>query len=106
MSVPLTLAGVLLWSLALYLSFWELSDRTITQVASWLGRVSATTSLALPQALGSLVSLLPALVGGLGLFFLLANTLSFSWALTLGFMVATGAGIYQLGRSTGKTRKP
>ncbi|WP_218081115.1 hypothetical protein [Anthocerotibacter panamensis] len=103
MSWPLALAGVVLWSLAFYLGFWELSHRAITQMAGWLDRWNASEDLT--QALASVFSLLPVLVVGGVMFLALANFLNLSWALTLGFMTAVGTGIYQLGKSDGRREK-
>jgi len=99
--LPLLVSAILLWALAIYLGCWEFNNRNIKQLAGWLENLSQSPSGNVPQALASLLSLFPALIVGLVLFFVCANTLSFTWALTLGFMTAVGSGIYQLGRYAG-----
>ncbi len=107
-SLPLTLAGIALWSLVIYVGFWEASHRLVNGVVAWANKENAAFS-EITQAAAAVVSLLPPLLAGWLLFFLLVNTLSLSWALTLGFMTAVGTGIYQLGRVNGqeeRSRKP
>ncbi|WP_041243691.1 hypothetical protein [Gloeobacter kilaueensis] len=107
---PAVCAGFSLWALALYLVFIRFNQRLVDLLCSWLN--DADRSLFSEQTLNrrpkgweernqlfaSILSVLPSLGLGLGLFLVLNTTLGSSWAIASGLLIAIGAGVYQLGR--------
>jgi hypothetical protein len=107
---PILVAGVSLWSLAVYLSLWQWNDRLVDLLGGWLN--DTDRKLYSPEVLArrppgweernqlfaSVLSLFPAILVACGLYALLNSTLGGSWAIALGLMVSIGAGVYQLGR--------
>jgi hypothetical protein len=110
-----TLAGVALWSLALYLGFSPLSDWVMLQINRWLNfaerslYTSAEEFERTRQAresmnafYASLMSTVPFfLVGGLCNYGV-ESGLGQSWAISTGLLACIGAGVYELGRRDGQ----
>jgi hypothetical protein len=113
---PTTLAGVSLWSLALYLGFSPLSDWVMVQLTRWMNfaEQSLYTSTeefertrpareSQNEFYASLLSIVPFLaIGGL------CNwgveiSLGRSWAISLGILACMGCGVYELGRQDGRS---
>jgi hypothetical protein len=110
-----TLAGISLWSLALYLGLFPVSERVMERLAQWLNQAdrslydqaefektrSARESLNAFYA--SLLSIVPFLVLG-GLFnWGIANSLGQSWTISTGIIACIGCGVYELGRRDGQS---
>jgi hypothetical protein len=113
---PTTLAGVSLWSLALYLGFSPVSDWVMAQLTRWMNfaEQSLYTSTeefertrpareSQNEFYASLLSIVPFLaIGGL------CNwgveiSLGRSWAMSLGILACMGCGVYELGRQDGRS---
>jgi hypothetical protein len=115
---PTTLAGMSLWSLALYLGFSPVSDWVIEQLTRWMnfaerslytsaeefentrqGRESQNAFYA------SLLSIVPFLIVG-GLFnWGVEVSLGRSWAISMGILACMGCGVYELGRQDGRSQE-
>lgn len=108
------IAGIALWSLALYLGFSPLSDRTFNQIHQWLTVASQVVDDAQPggkrrqQQEGptvlwaSLLSVLPFLVVGGLVNYGVELGLGRSWAISVGVIACVGSGVYELGRRDGQ----
>ncbi|MEO0409551.1 MAG: hypothetical protein AAF289_19590 [Cyanobacteria bacterium P01_A01_bin.135] len=110
-----TLAGVALWSLALYLGFSPVGDwvilqliqglnlarRTLTRQAEGERTPSSWESQA--EFLASLLSILPFLAAGALCNFLIDVGLGQSWAISTGILATMACGIYELGRRTSES---
>jgi len=113
-----TIAGVGLWSLALYLGFSPIGEWVMEQLNRWFQ--FAERSLYISQIefertrkgreaqnafYASLFSIVPFLVlGGLcnyGVEFSLGR----SWAISMGLLSCVGCGVYELGRRDGQSSK-
>ncbi len=104
------MAGVSLWSLALYLIFSQFNERLVDVFCTWLNetdrRIYSEQALSRRppgweernQVFASVLSTLPSLIAGVVVFILMSVTLSRSWSVASGLLVAIGAGVYQLGR--------
>ncbi|HEY9700729.1 MAG TPA: hypothetical protein V6D10_25975 [Trichocoleus sp.] len=110
------LAGMGLWSLALYLGFFPIGEWFMEQFARWMnfadrafytsteeyertrkGRESQNAFYA------SLLSVIPFTgVGGL-CYWLIENGLGRSWAVSIGILACIGCGVYELGRRDGQS---
>ncbi|MBD0334852.1 MAG: hypothetical protein ICV62_05140 [Cyanobacteria bacterium Co-bin13] len=108
------IAGVALWSLALYLGFSPISDRVVEQIYRWLniaGEVTRSTQTEHrphPQRdaqyafVASLLSVLPFLVVGGLLNYGVELGLGRSWAISVGMLACVSCGVYELGRRDGQ----
>ncbi|GAB4343826.1 MAG: hypothetical protein Fur0042_07120 [Cyanophyceae cyanobacterium] len=111
-----TIAGLGLWSLALYLGFSPLSDGTITLLQRWFN--FAERSLYTSQEefertrpareaqntfYASILSVVPFLVVGGLCNWLVEIGLGRSWTVSMGLIATVGCGIYELGRRTGSS---
>jgi hypothetical protein len=103
------IAGVALWTLALYLGFWPLSDRIVHQLYQWL-TPDESQNQRLPHSkesqyslVASLLSVLPFLVGGVLCNYGVELGLGRSWAVSVGVIACVGCGVYELGRRDGQT---
>lgn len=110
-----TLAGIGLWSLALYLGFSPVSDWVIEQLTRWFDfaerslyissnefertRAARESQNAFYASLFSIVPFL--MVGGL-LNYGVGVGLGRSWAISVGLLAVIGAGVYELGRHHGQ----
>lgn len=112
------IAGAVLWSLALYLGLFPVSEWVIEQLNRWFnfaerslytsaeefertrkGRESQNAFYA------SLLSILPFLLVGALCSYGLELSLGRSWAISLGILSCIGSGIYELGRRDGQASK-
>lgn len=110
------LAGIALWSLALYLGFFPVSEWVMDQLARWmsLAERSLYTSVeeyertrkgreAQNAFYASLLSIVPFLVvGGLCNWGIEAS-LGRSWTISMGIIACIGCGVYELGRRDGQS---
>lgn len=110
-----TLAGISLWSLALYLGFSPASRWVMEQLHRWLNYAERSLYLSdqefersrqsresLNALYASLFSIVPFLVMG-GLFnFGVELGLGRSWAISVGVLACVGAAVYELGRRDGQ----
>jgi hypothetical protein len=110
-----TLAGISLWSLALYLGFSPVSQWVIEQLNRWLNYAERSLYLSeqefersrqsresLNALYASLFSIVPFLLMG-GLFnFGVELGLGRSWAISMGVLACVGAAVYELGRRDGQ----
>ncbi|NJO42781.1 MAG: hypothetical protein HC769_18180 [Cyanobacteria bacterium CRU_2_1] len=111
-----TLAGVALWSLALYLGFSPISEWVIEQFTRWLNfaeRSLYTSSQEFERTrraresqnafYASLLSIVPFLIaGGLCNWFVEVG-LGHSWTISVGIIACVGCGVYELGRRDGQS---
>ena len=108
------IAGAGLWSLALYLGFWQFSEWIMEQLKRWFN--FAERSLYTSEAefektrraresqnafYASIFSIIPFLVAGGICNYGVELTLGSSWAISVGMLVCVGCGIYELGRRDG-----
>lgn len=97
------IAGIALWSLALYLGFSPLGDRLATGLYQRFKGQTATAGREDRYALAaSLLSILPFLLVGI-----LVNSgvelgLGRSWSLSVGIIACISSGVYELGRRDGQ----
>ena len=113
-----TLTGISLWSLALYLAFFPLSEWVMEQLGSWMNR--AERSLYGSQAefdktkaaresmnafYASLLSVVPFLAFGIFCNWGVAESLGRSWTISMGIIAVIGCGVYELGRRDGQSAK-
>lgn len=110
-----TLAGISLWSLALYLGLFPVSEWVMERLTSWMNE--ADRSLYTPEEFektrkgreslnafyASLLSILPFLVLGSLFNWGVAESLGQSWTISTGIIAAIGCGIYELGRRDGQS---
>ncbi|MBD2091740.1 hypothetical protein H6F67_18000 [Microcoleus sp. FACHB-1515] len=106
-----SIAGVGLWSLALYLGFSPLSEAVMEQIDRLLKSIASRISpepqrlFELTALLASLLSVIPFLiVGGLCNFGVEAS-LGGSWPISTGILACIGGGVYELGRRDGQAAK-
>jgi len=112
---PTTIAGMAIWSLALYLSFFPLSEWIAEQFRRWFN--FAERSLYTSEAefertrkgresqnafYASIFSIIPFLIIGGLCSYGLEWGLGDSWAISLGMLVCIGGGVYELGRRDGQ----
>jgi hypothetical protein len=110
------IAGIGLWSLALYLGFSPLSDWVTEQLNRWFN--FAERSLYTSQDefdrtrrareaqnafYASLLSIFPFLLAGFLCNFCVELGLGRSWAISVGIMACMGCGVYELGRRDGQS---
>ncbi|OKH39384.1 hypothetical protein NIES2119_06490 [[Phormidium ambiguum] IAM M-71] len=108
------IAGAGLWSLALYLGFWQFSEWIMEQLKRWFN--FAERSLYTSEAefektrraresqnafYASIFSIFPFLVAGGICNYGVELTLGGSWAISVGMLACVGCGIYELGRRDG-----
>lgn len=111
-----TLAGMALWSLALYLGFSPVGDWVTLQLNRWLNfaeRSLYTSEDEFERArsgwesqnafLASLFSIVPFLAAGALSNFLVDVGLGRSWAISTGILATMACGIYELGRRTSES---
>jgi hypothetical protein len=115
---PTTLAGLGLWTLALYLGFSPVSDRVIEQLNYWmnLAERSLYTSIeefertqpereALNTFYASLLSIVPFLLAGSLCNWGVEVSLGGSWAISTGILACMSCGVYELGRQDGRSQE-
>ncbi|HEY9735503.1 MAG TPA: hypothetical protein V6D06_04445 [Trichocoleus sp.] len=109
------IAGIALWSLALYLGCSPLSDRTFNRIYQWLIIASQVLDDSKPQGKpqrkpqegatvlwASLLSVLPFLGAGALMNYGVELGLGRSWAISVGVIACVGSGVYELGRRDGQ----
>lgn len=109
-----SIAGTVLWALALYLGFSPVADRVIDGCHRWFQSPSADGQSTTPphramkpsheaqMAAASLLSVVPFLaVGGMA-HYGLSLSLGGSWAVSLGIIAFIVGGVYELGRQNGQ----
>ena len=109
-----TIAGMTLWSLALYLGFSPASDWTIDALQRWFNfaeRSLYTSEEEFEQTrparesqnafYASILSVIPFLVVGGLCNWLVEVGLGRSWTVSLGLIMTVGGGLYELGRRAG-----
>ncbi|NER34900.1 MAG: hypothetical protein F6J93_12915 [Oscillatoria sp. SIO1A7] len=111
------IAGATLWSLALYLGFFPVSEWIMEQLSRWFNFAerSLYTSAeefektrpareAQNSFYASVFSIVPFLAIGTGCYYLLEISLGASWAIGFGIMASVCCGIYELGRRDARER--
>ena len=106
-----TIAGIGLWSLALYLGFWSWGDWTIEQLNRWFNFAERSLYTSAEEFertrkareaqnafYASLFSVLPFVFAGGLCNYLVEIGLGQSWSISVGMMACIGGGIYELGR--------
>lgn len=112
---PIVVAAIALWSLALYLALSKVNDWMMTQLVRWFNYAERSmytseaefdrTKVARENQnsfYASIFSIIPFLVLGGLVVYLLVLVLDPTWAFSAGVVGAIGSGIYELGRRTGK----
>lgn len=113
---PVVIAGASLWSLALYLGFFPVSEWLIHQLTRWLNFAERSLYLSAQEFektrthreaqnafYASLFSIVPFLAMGGLCNYGLDLTLGRSWAVSLGIMSCIGCAVYELGRRDGQS---
>uniref|UniRef100_B8HLP1 Uncharacterized protein n=1 Tax=Cyanothece sp. (strain PCC 7425 / ATCC 29141) TaxID=395961 RepID=B8HLP1_CYAP4 len=113
---PLAIAGTGLWAIGLYLGFYPLSQWITEQLNRWFNFAERSLYLSAEEFektrsnreaqnafWASIFSVLPFLLVGGGLYYLLVIGLSQTWSISLGMMAMIGGGIYELGRRDGQS---
>lgn len=105
------IAGISLWSLALYLGFSPVSEWVMYQLNRWFN--FAERSLYTSEAefertrkaresqnafYASLFSIIPFIIVGIFVNWGVAVSLGPSWAISMGILASMGCGVYELGR--------
>jgi hypothetical protein len=114
---PTTLAGMSLWSLALYLGFSPVSDRVIELLTRWMNVAKSLYTSAEEfertskgqesqnEFYASLLSIVPFLIIGGLCNWGVELSLGRSWAISLGILACIGCGVYELGRQDGRSQE-
>jgi small-conductance mechanosensitive channel len=112
----IAIAGASLWSLALYLAFFPVSEWVIQQITRWFN--FASRSLYANESefertrkaresrnafYASLFSIVPFLAIGALCNWGVELTLGRSWAISMGILACMGCGVYELGRRDGQS---
>ncbi|MDY6940189.1 MAG: hypothetical protein SWY16_21355 [Cyanobacteriota bacterium] len=106
------IAGIALWSLALYLGFWSWGDWTIEQLNRWFNFAERSLYTSAEEFertrkgreaqnafYASLFSIIPFIVAGTACSYLIELSFgSASWTISLGTIACISGGIYELGR--------
>lgn len=112
----IAIAGASLWSLALYLAFFPVSEWVIQQITRWFN--FAERSLYASESefertrkaresqnafYASIFSIVPFLAIGALCNWGVELTLGRSWAISMGILACMGCGVYELGRRDGQS---
>jgi hypothetical protein len=110
------LAGISLWSLALYLGFFPLSEWVMEQMAQWMNRVEHSLYASTEEFertrkgresqnafYASLLSIVPFIVLGVLCNWGVTASLGRSWTISMGIIACIGCGVYELGRRDGQS---
>lgn len=113
---PTWLAGISLWSLALYLGFFPVSERVMERLTSWMNLAdrslytskeeferSRSSRESLNAFYASLLSILPFLAAGIFCNWGVEAGLGRSWTISMGIIACIGCGVYELGRRDGQS---
>lgn len=110
------LAGIALWSLALYLGFFPVSEWVIERLAAWMNFVERSLYLSKEEFertrngresqnafMASLLSIVPFLAIGSLCNWAVEAGLGRSWTISMGIIACIGCGVYELGRRDGQS---
>lgn len=113
-----TFAGIALWSLALYLGLFPVSEWLMEQLSRWLNFAERSLYLSVEEfertrksreslnsLYASLISILPFLIIGGVCNYGVELGLGRSWAISVGILACVGAGVYELGRRDGQASR-
>jgi hypothetical protein len=111
-----TLAGISLWSLALYLGFFPVSEWVMEQLTRWLNFAERSLYTSAEEFertrksresqngfYASLLSIVPFLGAGVFCNWGVAASLGQSWTISMGIISCIGCGVYELGRRDGQS---
>ncbi len=111
-----TIAGVSLWSLALYLGFWPVSEWVMQQLMRWFDFAERSLYFSTAEFdrtrnaresqnafYAALFSIVPFLVAGGLCNWTVEVGLGRSWAVSMGIIACIGGGVYELGRRDGQS---
>lgn len=115
---PTLLAGITLWSLALYLGFFPVSEWLMDRFAQWMNFAERSLYFSAKEFertrkgresqnafLASLLSIVPFLVAGGLCNWLVEVTLDRSWTISMGIIACIGCAVYELGRRDGQENR-
>lgn len=110
------LTGIALWSLALYLGFFPVSEWVMEQLARWMNFADRSLYTSAEEYersrpvresqnafYASLLSIVPFLGAGGLCNWLMELSLGRSWAISVGILACIGCGVYELGRRDGQS---
>jgi len=110
-----TIAGIALWSLALYLGFSPASEWITNQLSRWFNFAERSLYLSeeefedarpvresINALYASALSIVPFLVLGIGLNYGVEVGLGSSWTISMGILACISCGVYELGRRDGQ----
>lgn len=104
-----SIAGIALWSLALYLGFSPVSESVMEQIDRLLKaiaqRITSQPQLEFTALIASLLSVIPFLIVGSLCNFGVELGLGGSWSISTGILACIGGGVYELGRRDGQAAK-
>ena len=109
------IAGVSLWSLALYLGFSPVSEWVMVQLQRWFNFAERSLYLSEEEYertrkgreaqnafWASIFSIIPFIIFGVLCNYLVAVGLGPSWTISVGMIACIGCGVYELGRRDGQ----
>lgn len=112
----IAIAGASLWSLALYMGFFPVSEWVIQKLNSWFNFAERSLYISKSEfektrkaresqnaLYASLFSILPFLIFGALCNWVVEVSLGRSWAISMGILACVGCGVYELGRRDGKS---
>ncbi len=112
-----TIAGISLWSLALYLGFSPTSDWITDQLNRWFNYAERSLYFSekdfeqtrpvresINALYASALSIVPFIGMGIGLNYGVEVGLGSSWTISMGLLACISCGVYELGRRDGQTR--
>lgn len=115
---PTLLAGLTMWSLALYLGLFPVSEWVMDRLTQWLNfaeRSLYTSAKEFERTrkgreaqnafLSSLLSIIPFLIAGGLCNWLVEISLGRSWTISMGIIACVGCGVYELGRRDGQSEE-
>ncbi|WP_416676896.1 hypothetical protein [Egbenema bharatensis] len=115
---PTLLAGITLWSLALYLGLFPVSEWLMDRVAQWMNFVERSLYPSADEFertrkgresqnafLASLLSIVPFLIIGGLCNWLVEISLGRSWTISMGIIACIACGVYELGRRDGQENR-
>jgi hypothetical protein len=115
---PTLLAGITLWSLALYLGLFPVSEWLMDRVAQWMNFAERSLYLSRDEFertrkgresqnafLASLLSIVPFLIIGGLCNWLVEISLGRSWTISMGIIACIACGVYELGRRDGQENR-
>jgi hypothetical protein len=110
------LAAISLWSLALYLGFFPISEQVMEKLTQWMNLAdrslypskeeferTRSSRESLNSFYASLLSVVPFLVLGGLCNWGIESSLGRSWTISMGIIACIGCGVYELGRRDGRS---